>query len=116
MAYNSIDSKTAQNLILSITKWRNNHSLITAKNERWYIGITNNSSKRKKEHEIDAKNEGFEVSYFEFWDAKTVNIALAVETYWHDRGMLETDRKGNFKVTSRYIYVYKKYPLFKLLK
>ena len=116
MAYNSIDSQTAQYLIKEIKKWRNNHSLVIAKNENWYIGITNNPDARKKQHESKAKKENFDVSYFTVWNAKTINIALAVETYWHERGMLETDIKGNYENNSIFIYVYKKYPLFKVLK
>ena len=113
MAYDSIDSKTAISINKDIIRWRNMHSLVKANNERWYIGITNNPERRKKQHKSKSLKEGYNVSFFEFWYAKTINISSAIETYWHLQGMLETDQKGNIKTTSVYVYVFKKYPIFR---
>ena len=112
MAYDSINSKTAKEINDQIKQWRNAHSFVKADNKRWYIGITKNPELREKQHTKKASTDGYSVSYFKFWNAKTKKIARAIESHWHDLEMRETDLHGNATDESIYVYVYKKYPLF----
>jgi len=73
----------------------------------WYIGITNNVSKRKTQHKTANKGDLY------FWvdyNARSRRIAEAIELYFHKKGMLETEKVGGAKEDSKYIYVYKKHP------
>jgi len=45
------------------------------------------------------------------WNMKSVRLSLALETSFHNQGLLDKDTKGGYdKKTSKYIYVYKKFP------
>jgi len=53
------------------------------KYSHWTIGITNDTERRKKEHE----NENHNVKYWEEWEADNETIAKNVEKYFLDKGM-----------------------------
>lgn len=65
-------------------------------NNAWYIGITNDPDRRKREH---ARVRGWE-----YWDAGSKEIATLIEDYFTDRGMNGGGGGGN--EDSKYVYVY----------
>ena len=66
----------------------------------WTIGITNDPSRRKKEHE----NEGDNVAYWAHWRADTLRVARNIESYFIDKGM--KGGSGGPVETPLYVYVY----------
>ncbi|MDI9858017.1 GIY-YIG nuclease family protein [Flectobacillus roseus] len=113
MAYNSLNSQTAQSIISQINQWLIKKSLISPDHQRWYIGITDDPERRRKEHLRNSKKEKFDVKHFHFWHAKTKRIARSIESWGHHLGMLDSDLEGNTNDDSVFVYVYKKYPLLK---
>lgn len=63
----------------------------------WTIGITDDPSRRKSEHEA----EGKDVKYWRDWKADTETVARNVEAYFIDKGM-----KGSTGGGERPTYVY----------
>jgi hypothetical protein len=113
MAYNSFNSQTAQSILKELNDWLLQHSLFYTDHERWYIGITDDTDRRHKEHLRNSKIEKFSVKYFKSWHAKTFKIARSIESHGHDIGMLDTNLLGNATENSVFVYVYKKIPLLK---
>jgi|GEM_PF-1249990 len=85
----------------------NRRSFIFSEYENWYIGITNDTKRRKAEHEY--KKE-LETLHFNSWDAGTVQNAVEIEKYFHDKGMKDKASVGNAKKDSIYVYVFKIQP------
>jgi len=102
-----IQTKTAKQVIKLIEQHLKEQSSFKIDYTRWYCGVTNNPSSRKSNHKAKTKHEPyFWIHYY----CRSKNISLAIEKYYHDKGMLETDQKGNVQEDSYYFYVYKKYP------
>jgi len=101
-------TKTARLIIKEINNHIKKNSTLVVVYENWYCGITNNPDARKRVH----KNKNNETpAFWKSFNARSVRIALALETYFHKKGMLDTDDKGGYdKNTSKYIYIYKKHP------
>lgn len=91
----------------SINKWVNTNSFATADISRWYIGVTSHPIKRQKQHQ--SKNKAT-TTYFVYFNARTKEIAKAIELYFHKKGMLETIKPGRLIKESKYVYLYKKQP------
>ncbi len=80
-------------------------ALIAAVNQRigstsldiWYIGVTNDCTRRKGEHEAEGKS----CKYWRDWEADTEKIARDVETYFISKGM-----KGGIGGGEHPTYVY----------
>ena len=105
---NPLKTKTARKIIKEINTHISENSTFAIKYQRWYCGITNNPNTRKSGHK--AKNNKVPALWKPF-NARSVKIALAIETYLHKKGMLDTDDKGGYdKEKSKFIYVYKKHP------
>ena len=104
----ALKTKTAKKIIKEIESHTFQNSTFFVVYENWYCGITNNPSVRKTAHKSKNNKTAF---LWECFYARSVNIALAIETYFHSKGMLNTDNKGGYdKEGSKYIYVYKKHP------
>lgn len=102
-----IQTKTAKQVIKLIEKHLKEHSNFIIDYNRWYCGVTNNPIKRKSGHKTKNKTEPY---FWTHYYCRSKNISLALEKYYHDKGMLETDQQGNVVEDSCYFYVYKKHP------
>ena len=103
-----LKTKTAKKIIKEIESHIFQNSTFYVVYDNWYCGITNNPISRQNAHK--SKN-GKTTFLWESYNARSVNIALAIETYFHSKGMLNTDDKGGYdKENSKYVYVYKKHP------
>jgi len=65
----------------------------------WYIGITEDPDRRKREHEDEGKNTKFWIQ----WKADTETIARNVEEYFIDKGMKGGTGGGE---NPTYVYVF----------
>ena len=102
-----IESKTAKNAIEIFNRHVDEHSSFTIDYTRWYVGVTNNPLSRKNAHKSIL---GHEIFFWKHFYCKSKLIALAVEKFFHDKGMLEKDLQGGTASNTYYVYVYKKYP------
>ena len=102
-----IQTKTAKQIIRLINRHLSENSSFVIDYTRWYIGVTNNPLARKSSHK--SKNQ-CEVYFWNHYYCRSVNVSLAIEQYYHKKGMLETNLVGNALTNSYYVYVYKKYP------
>lgn len=65
----------------------------------WYIGITDDCARRRKEHEAEGKS----CTYWSDWKADTETIARSVEAYFIDKGMKGGTGGGEHPT---YVYVF----------
>ncbi|SOU87276.1 hypothetical protein [Tenacibaculum dicentrarchi] len=101
-------SKTYNKVQKEIKKWMRKNSFLITKNARWYVGITNDPSRRKREHK---NKNNIQCLYWKTWNMKSVRLSLALETHFHNKSLLDKDLKGGYdRKTSKHIYVYKKFP------
>ncbi|WP_196888082.1 GIY-YIG nuclease family protein [Aureivirga sp. CE67] len=105
--FSSKKTKRKRKVKREIFKWVRRNSFLVSNHKRWYVGITNNSARRKREHE--AKNKA-ECKYWKAWDLESIQMSLDLETELHRIGMLDKDYKGGYTNRSTFIYVYKKKP------
>lgn len=73
----------------------------------WYCGVTNSESVRKAQH---ANNNGEATYYFKAWDAGSKELALEVESHFHAKRMQGDGGTGGVRITTTFVYVYKKSP------
>jgi len=105
---NPLKTKTAKKIIKEINAFTFENSTFKVKYSRWYCGITNKPATRKSGHKSTNNRTP---ALWKSFNARSVKIALAIETYFHKKGMLDTDDKGGYdKVKSKFIYIYKKHP------
>ena len=105
---NLLKTKTAKKIINEIEQYTFENSTFYIVYPNWYCGITNNPNLRKNGHKTKNKEIPFLWRHF---NARSVKIALAIETYFHKKGMLNTDDKGGYdKEKSKFIYIYKRHP------
>jgi len=71
----------------------------------WYIGITNDATRRKTQH-IKSKKLT-DLVYFKHWDAESKEQAAIIERYFQDKGMLDKKGTGGANDYSKYVYVFK---------
>lgn len=98
---------TAKNIIKAFKEWIEAHSNVEVDYNRWYCGITNNPPKRQSAHKSVNKSDTF--AWVEM-NAKSRRVAEAIETYFHNLGVKDSDSKGGSSVDSKYVYIYKKRP------
>lgn len=65
----------------------------------WTIGITDDPSRRKSEHERDGKS----VKFWKQWKADSETIARNVEEYYLDKGM---KGGGGGDTNGNYVYIF----------
>lgn len=106
-AKNPLKTKTAKRIIKEIESHISENSTLYVVYSNWYCGVTNNSNKRKSGHKT---KDNITPALWKCFNARSVKIALDIETYFHKKGMLDTDEKGGYdKTTSKFIYVFKKH-------
>lgn len=99
--------KTTTKIIKQIEAYVKQNSTIYVNYSRWYIGVTNNPEIRKSQHKSLNNEEPYA---WKHWYCYSKENALDIEKYFHQKGMLETDKTGGVADDSKYVYVYKKYP------
>ena len=99
--------KTYRKVRKEILEHMKRNSTIWVENSRWYVGITNDENRRKKEHEIKNNKQ---CKFWNCWDMKTKRLSRALESALHKQKLLDKDTPGNITEASKFIYVYKKRP------
>ena len=102
-----LTTATAKNIIPEFIAWVNIHSAVFSDYGRWYCGITNSPPTRKAQHQSSIQSEPY--AWFHR-NAGSRRIAEAIETYFHEEGMLDHDSKGGSAENSKYVYIFKKKP------
>jgi len=103
---NYLQTKTAKTIKKFINNHVNEHSNFKIVYSRWYVGVTNNPTNRKNAHKNTNQKEPY---FWVHFNCRSKNIALAIEQFYHDKGMLETDHQGGTANDTYYVYVYKKH-------
>jgi len=70
----------------------------------WYIGITNDPSVRKAQHEYQKQ---LTAMHFQWWEAGSKDNALEIEEYFQDAGMQDKKGAGGAKKNSTMVYIFK---------
>jgi predicted GIY-YIG superfamily endonuclease len=105
---NPLKTVTAKKIIKEIETYVFENSTLYVEYSNWYCGITNNPNARKSGHKT---NNNKTPALWKHFNARSVKISLKIETYFHKKGMLDTDDKGGYdKDNSKFIYIYKKHP------
>lgn len=107
MKTEALKTETAKRIIREINLWTKKNSALSVNYSNWYVGITADETNRKSSHK--SNNYG-EIFFWQCFNARSVNIARAIETYFHKKGMLEKDLPGAITERSKFVYVYKKNP------
>jgi hypothetical protein len=102
-----LQTDTAQSIIRRIEYWVKKNSTFFVEYSNWYIGITNKPHIRKSQHTTNIEGKPY---FWQEYNARTRNIAEAIEKRFHDKGMKDARHVGGAKSDSKYVYVYKKYP------
>lgn len=71
----------------------------------WYCGITNDTERRKAEHNI--KKKGIKIDFWKSFNAETMNDAQIIEVEMFNRGMINKPHKGGAHIGSKNVYVFK---------
>ena len=74
--------------------------------QRWYVGVTNKPSRRKKEHIKQKELTG--LVYLNTWETASKEDALHIERFFHKKGMLDGIQAGGARSNSVHVYVFKK--------
>jgi len=83
---------------------KNGRSFIYSEYANWYVGITNNPSIRKVQHQYE---KDITAHHFQCWDADTRANALEIEFYFHELGMRDKNWQGGTKPNSTWVYIFK---------
>jgi len=100
-------TETEKQIIRKINAWAKKNSTLEIDYKRWYIGVTNNEQARKSKHKSAI---GGDIYFWQAYNARSKKLALAIELYFHNKGMLETKLPGGTAEDTKMVYVYKKYP------
>ena len=108
-----LESTKAKSIISKIEKWVSDYSIFGTNYGKWYVGVTNDPKIRRAAHNHVNKADLLASSTFAWsvYDTGSVDLACAIETHFHEKGMLDKDSKGGIKSSTKYVYVYKKYLL-----
>ncbi|HCT31523.1 MAG TPA: hypothetical protein DIW31_12540 [Bacteroidales bacterium] len=74
----------------------------------WYCGITNDTERRKAEHNVRKKD--IKIEFWKSFNAGTMNDAQIIETEMFSKGMKNMPYKGGANVGSKNVYVFKMTP------
>jgi len=102
-----LQTQTAKSIVRKIEYWVKKNSTVYVEYKNWYVGITNKPHKRKAGHKTNIKAEPY---FWQEYNARSRQIAEAIEKRFHDKGMREARHAGGVRMDSKYVYVYKKYP------
>lgn len=102
-----LQTETAKKIIRKIEYWIQKNSTISVAYENWYIGVTKAPPTRKGQHKSKIETEPY---FWQEYNARTKEIAVAIEARFHRKGMKESHKTGGVRIDSKYVYVYKKYP------
>lgn len=78
------------------------HSLLWKSYGNWYVGVTNDTDRRRLAHE---RNRGRELPTFQAWKVRTARQAAELERRFLAQGMRGSG--GGWSRDSCYVYVYK---------
>ncbi len=70
----------------------------------WYVGITNDTKRRKAEHRVNALG----LKFWKTFDAETMEDANEVEAYFSNKGTINRPSKNGANRYSKYVYVFRK--------
>jgi hypothetical protein len=99
-------TKTYRSIVAKINKHLTDNSLIYTDHNRWYIGITDDIERRKREH---TQKHG-DLKCFASYYAYTKDIACSIETYFTKKGTLNALGSRGATDNSRYVYIFKAKP------
>ncbi|NOZ46498.1 MAG: hypothetical protein GXO79_06915 [Chlorobi bacterium] len=70
----------------------------------WYVGITNNTKRRKAEHRVNVLG----LKFWKTFDAETMENANEVESYFSQNGTINRPSKNGANKFSKFVYVVRK--------
>tara|TARA_R110002049_G_C8951256_1_gene545910 strand:- start:41 stop:403 length:363 start_codon:yes stop_codon:yes gene_type:complete len=70
----------------------------------WYVGITNDTNRRKAEHRINVLG----LKYWRTFDAETMENANEIESYFSKKGTINRPSKNGANRFSKFVYVFRK--------
>ena len=92
----AVETKAAKNLISIIDQWVLKHSDLTIViYSNWFIGIADKETTTQGIRHLHDSNAG------------SKDIALAVETYFHKKGMRIGEYKGGINAKTKHVYIHK---------
>ncbi len=80
------------------------HSLLVPNYSKWYVGITNNPRRRRKEHDAEF---GIGIQNYAVFYAYTKKTASQVEDFFSRKGTANALGSRGVTEDSRWVYVYK---------
>src|ERR1700756_4831992 len=83
----------------------NNRSDFYVEYGNWYCGVTNDETMRKAQHKYTKQ---ISAMYFKAWNAGSKINSLAVEKYFHSKGMRGFSKSpGGVRQNSKFVYIFK---------
>lgn len=70
----------------------------------WYVGITNNTKRRKAEHRINVLG----IKFWKTFETESMEKANEVEAYFSERGTANRSSSNGANRNSKFVYVFKK--------
>ncbi len=93
-------------IVKKIEEHFENNSTFYVDEIRWYIGITNDVERRKKEHQKKYP----QMKFFRSFNARTMNISSQIEKHITQKGTANKAWKGGANENSKWVYVFKSKP------
>lgn len=97
-------SKTYRSLVARINRYIKENSWTNTPLSRWYVGITNDPSRRKSEHQAKF---GLDIRDYAVFYAYSKKIASQVEDYFSKKGTSNAAGSRGANDDSRWVYVYR---------
>lgn len=70
----------------------------------WYVGITNNTKRRRAEHKVGELG----LRFWKTFDAETMENANDIESYFSEKGTINRPSKNGANKSSKFVYVFRK--------
>ena len=87
--------KTTADIIAQLELWIVKHSVLVKDYTNWFVGIA----------DIETTTNG--LKHLKSINAESMQVAMAVETYYHDKGMKTTFYKGGTSAKTKHVYIHK---------
>ena len=100
-------TKTYRSIVARINAHMRENSIIAVDCSRWYVGISNDPTRRNDEH---TRNFGEKICFFKSFYAHTKEIASQIEDYFANKGTINATGSRGAKDDSRWVYVFKAKP------